>query len=461
MIKIFNTLTKEKQEFKPIDSNKIGIYVCGMTVYDYCHIGHARVMVAFDIITRHLKRKYANVVYVRNITDIDDKIINRIIETKQDLTTFTNFFIDAMHNDENSLNIIPPDIEPKATEHIDSMLYLVQKLIDKKLAYQAQNGDIYFSVRHFKNYGQLSGKNLDDLQAGNRVNIDTNKKDPLDFVLWKTAKINEPSWNAKWGAGRPGWHLECSAMSEHYLGNVFDIHGGGADLIFPHHENELAQSQGANNNQFVNYWMHVGFVNINEEKMSKSLNNFTTIKDAIKHYSGEILRYFIISSHYRSPLNYSEDNLISAENSLTRLYTGIRGLFINYGAMNEVALRYDFELRFNNALDDDFNTPVAISVLFDLLKELNSAKKQDLELAKSLAQLLRKLGGYLGLLQNEAVFFKQGIKLSDEVIEKKIKQRDQARVQKNFALADKIRNELVEHGIILEDSKNSTIWRKK
>ncbi len=461
MIRIFNTLTKKKQEFKPIDANKIGIYVCGMTVYDYCHIGHARVMVVFDVITRHLKHKYNNVVYVRNITDIDDKIINRIIETKQDLTTFTNFFIDAMHDDEKHLNVVPPDIEPKATEHIDSMLYLVQKLIDKKLAYQAKNGDIYFSVRYFKNYGQLSGKNLDDLQAGNRVDIDINKNDPLDFVLWKKSKPNEPSWNTNWGAGRPGWHLECSAMSEHYLGNTFDIHGGGADLIFPHHENELAQSQGANNNQFVNYWMHIGFVNINKEKMSKSLNNFTTIKDALKHYSGEVLRYFIISSHYRSPLNYSEDNLIGAQNSLTRLYIGIRGLFIDYGAMNEVALRYDFEIRFNNALDDDFNTPVAISVLFDLLKELNTARKQDLELAKSLAQLLRKLGGYLGLLQDEDIFFKQGIQLSDEVISKKITQRNQARIQKDFIMADKIRNELIGHGIILEDSTNDTTWRRE
>lgn len=461
MLKIFNTLSKEKQEFIPIDKNKIGIYVCGMTVYDYCHIGHARVMVAFDIITRHLRRHYDNVIFVRNITDIDDKIIKRALETKQNIGDLTDFFIAAMDEDEQALGVLKPDIEPKATEHIDSMLYLINKLVDKKLAYQANNGDIYFSVRKFHKYGQLANKKLDDLQSGIRIDIDNNKKDPLDFVLWKASKINEPSWNASWGAGRPGWHLECSAMSEYYLGNNFDIHGGGMDLIFPHHENEIAQSQGANDSVFANYWLHVGFVNVDQEKMSKSLNNFTTIKDALKHYRGEVLRYFIISSHYRSPLNYSEENLINAKNALTRLYIGIRDLTINEAAMAEVAIRYDFEIRFNAALDDDFNTPIAISILFEILKELNIAKENDVELAKSLAQLLRKLGNYLGILQDEIKFFTNNIKLSQKDITAQINARNNARANKDFATSDKIRNELEINGIILEDTQDGTTWRQK
>ena len=461
MLKIFNTLTRKKQEFMPIDENRIGIYVCGMTVYDYCHIGHARVLLMFDIIVRHLRRHFSKVCYVRNITDIDDKIIQRAIKNKEDIATLTRRFISLMREDEKALDVLPPDIEPKATDHIDDMLYLIQKLIDKKLAYQAVNGDIYFSTRTFLPYGRLSGRNLDELKIGARVEVNEHKKDVLDFVLWKSSKEHEPSWKASWGEGRPGWHIECSAMSMHYLGNHFDIHGGGMDLIFPHHENEIAQSQSAYKMQFANYWMHIGFVNIKQEKMSKSLGNFKTIRALLKKYSGETLRYFIINSHYRSPLNYSEENLIIAENALRRLYLGIRNLSIDNTAMSEVAIRYDFENNFIAALNDDFNTPIALSILFDLLKTLNQVKLNDLDQARSLAELLRKLGGYLGILQHEKDFFKRGIKLSNEQINKKIAERNQARKCKNFILSDAIRDELSAHNIILEDTANNTTWRRK
>ncbi len=461
MLKIFNTLTRNKQEFVPIDENRIGIYVCGMTVYDYCHIGHARVLVMFDIIARHLRRHFTKVCYVRNITDIDDKIIKQAIKNQEDIATLTARFTSAMHEDERALDVLSPDIEPRATDHIDDMLYLIQKLMDKKLAYQAMNGDIYFSTRAFSSYGKLSAKNLDELKIGARVDVNEYKKDVLDFVLWKASKEHEPSWRTSWGPGRPGWHIECSAMSMRYLGHHFDIHGGGMDLIFPHHENEIAQSQSAHETQFANYWMHLGFVNIKQKKMSKSIGNFVTIRNLLKKYSGETLRYFIISSHYRSPLNYSEENLIIAENTLRRLYLGIRDLFIDSTAMAEVVIRYDFKNNFIAALDDDFNTPVALSILFDLLKKLNQVRLYDLDQARSLAELLRKLGGYLGILQHEKDFFKRGIKLSDEQINQKIMERNQARKCKNFILSDAIRDELAAHNIILEDTQANTTWRCK
>lgn len=467
MLKIYNTATGKKENFTPINPEKIGVYICGMTVYDYCHIGHARVIVMFDMIVAQLRRQFPKVTYVRNITDIDDKIIQRAIQNNEDIYSLTTRFIAAMHEDEKALCAKKPDIEPKATQHIDAMLYLVQTLIDKDLAYQADNGDVYFCVRKFPKYGKLSGKNLDDLQSGARVDIDGFKRDPLDFVLWKATKPeninnpNDPSWNTNWGAGRPGWHLECSAMSGQYLGNHFDIHGGGMDLVFPHHENEIAQSKGAHNDGFANYWLHVGFVNIDEEKMSKSLGNFTTIRNALKHYQGEVLRYFIISSHYRSPLNYSEQNLINAKTALTRLYTGIRSLSISEAAMIEVAGRYDFEARFFDALEDDFNTPMALAVLFDLLKTLNTAKNTDIDQAKCLAQLLRTLAAHLGLLQDEKNFFTHGISLSDNDIDTKIQQRNQARIDKDFALSDKIRDALNQADILLEDGANGTTWRRK
>ncbi len=462
MLKIYNTLSKQKEVFHPIDPDKIGIYVCGMTVYDYCHMGHARVLVMFDVITRHLRRSFPKVEYVRNITDIDDKIIARAIENKEDIYSLTNRFIDAMHEDERALGVLEPDIEPRATDAMDQMFYMIKSLIEKGIAYQAKNGDVYYSVRKFEGYGKLSGKNLDDLEAGARVDVNSDKKDPLDFVLWKMAKIDEPSWESPWGNGRPGWHIECSAMSTHHLGNHFDIHGGGMDLSFPHHENEIAQSEGANGCTFVNTWMHVGFVNINDEKMSKSLNNFFTIRGVLENYDGETLRYFIMSSHYRSPLNFSDDNLNLAKTSLTRLYTAIRGLSASHAATNEVSQRFDFETKFNEALDDDFNTPIALSILFELAKLINSERDKDIDQTNALAQLLIKLGSYIGILQMDAdTFLKQGVDLDDEAIDAKIKQRDEAKAEKNFALSDQIRDELTELGIVLEDSSNGTSWRRK
>jgi len=462
MLKIYNTLSKQKETFHPISPDKVGMYVCGMTVYDYCHMGHARVLVMFDVITRHLRRNFPNVTYVRNITDIDDKIIARAIENGEDIYSLTNRFIDAMHEDELALGILPPDIEPRATDAIDQMFYMIKALIEKGIAYQAKNGDVYYSVRKFEYYGKLSGKNLDDLEAGARVDVNSDKKDPLDFVLWKMAKTNEPSWKSPWGNGRPGWHIECSAMSTHHLGNHFDIHGGGMDLSFPHHENEIAQSEGANNCNFVNTWMHVGFVNINDEKMSKSLNNFFTIRGVLESYDGETLRYFIMSSHYRSPLNFSDNNLNNAKASLTRLYTAIRGLRASDIASEEVSQRFDFESRFNEALDDDFNTPIALSVLFELAKLVNSERDKDIDQANALAQLLIKLGGYIGILQMAADdFLKQGVDLDDDAIDAKIKQRNEARANKDFAMSDQIRDELTELGIVLEDTSNGTGWRRK
>jgi cysteinyl-tRNA synthetase len=470
MLKIYNTLSKQKEVFHPINPNKVGMYVCGMTVYDYCHMGHARVLVMFDVITRHLRRHFPNVEYVRNITDIDDKIIKRAVENKEDIYSLTNRFIEAMHEDERALGVLAPDVEPRATDAIDQMFYMIETLIEKGIAYQGKSGDVYYSVRDFEGYGKLSGKNLDELEAGARVDIETDKRDPLDFVLWKMAKPSEPSWSSPWGDGRPGWHIECSAMSTHHLGNHFDIHGGGMDLTFPHHENEIAQSEGAHDCTFVNTWMHVGFVNIDNEKMSKSLNNFFTIRTVLESYDGETLRYFIMSSHYRSPLNFSDDNLDLAKSSLTRLYTAMRGLSASDAAMDEVSQRFDFEKRFNAALDDDFNTSIALSILFELAKLVNSEREKDIDQANALAQLLQKLGGYIGILQTDADSFlthtpeggakERGVDLADEHNDAKIKQRNEAKGNKDFALSDQIRDELIDLGVILEDSANGTSWRR-
>ncbi len=462
MLKIYNTLSKQKEVFHPINADNVGIYVCGMTVYDYCHIGHARVLVMFDVITRHLKRHFPRLTYVRNITDIDDKIIKRALENKEDINTLTKRFIDAMHEDERALGVLPPNIEPRATQTMEQIFYMIESLLEKGIAYQGHNGDVYYSVRDFANYGKLSGKNLDELEAGARVDVETDKKDPLDFVLWKMAKPSEPSWTSNWGEGRPGWHIECSAMSTHHLGNHFDIHGGGMDLTFPHHENEIAQSEGANGCSFVNTWMHVGFVNMNDEKMSKSLDNFFTIRNVLQSYDGETLRYFIISSHYRSALNFSNSNLDNAKSSLARLYTATRGLSATKVAMNEVSQRFDYEQRFIDALDDDFNTPIALSILFELAKMVNSQRQQDLDQANALAQLLKKLGNYLGILQTDTdTFLKQGATLSDTQIDEKIKQRNNARSNKDFVAADAIRDELDSLGIVLEDNTGTTTWRRK
>ena len=460
MLKIYNTLTNQKEEFQPIDANHIGIYVCGMTVYDFCHMGHARVLVMFDVITRHLRRTFPKVKYVRNITDIDDKIISRAIKNNEDIYTLTNRFIDAMHEDEKSLGVLSPDIEPRATDSIDKMIDMIDILSKQGLAYQGKNGDVFYSVRKFKEYGKLSGKNLDDLMAGARVDIQSNKKDPLDFVLWKKAKSDEPSWPSPWGDGRPGWHIECSAMSNHFISNHFDIHGGGMDLTFPHHENEIAQSEGANNCKFVNTWMHVGFVNIDDEKMSKSLNNFFTIRDVLKSYDGETLRYFLISSHYRSPLNYSEANIKSAQSGLKRLYNALKGLSIN--TEDSSISGTDYEEKFNEALNDDFNTPMALSILFEIAKQINIERITNPEKAGALSSQLVKLGNYIGILEyNAEEYLKLGSELSESEISKKIEQRETARNNKQFALSDQIRDELIELGIILEDSINGTSWRRK
>ena len=460
MLKIYNTLSKKKEEFQPIDANQVGIYVCGMTVYDFCHMGHARVMVMFDVITRHLRRNFPSVKYVRNITDIDDKIITRAIENNEDIYSLTNRFIDAMHEDETSLGVLSPDIEPRATDSIGKMIEMIESLSNKGLAYQGTNGDVFYSVRKFTEYGKLSGKNLDDLMAGARVDVESHKKDPLDFVLWKKAKSDEPSWESPWGNGRPGWHIECSAMSNHFISNHFDIHGGGMDLTFPHHENEIAQSEGANDCKFVNTWMHVGFVNIDDEKMSKSLNNFFTIRDVLKTYDGEALRYFLISSHYRSPLNYSETNIESAQSALLRLYNAIKGL--NHHSFNPELIEVDYETRFNAALNDDFNTPMALSILFEIAKQINIERTTNPKKASALSSQLVKLGNYIGILNHNAdEYLKQGSDLSESEISKKIDQREAARNSKDFAMSDQIRDELLELGIILEDSINGTTWRRK
>lgn len=459
MLKIYNTLSNQKEEFRPIDSNNVGIYVCGMTVYDFCHMGHARVLVMFDVITRHLRRNFTSVKYVRNITDIDDKIIARAAENNEDIYSLTNRFIDAMHEDEMALGVLSPDIEPRATESIDKMIDMIESLSKQDLAYQGKNGDVFYSVRKFKDYGKLSGKNLDDLLAGARVDVESDKEDPLDFVLWKKAKSDEPSWPSPWGDGRPGWHIECSAMSNHFISNHFDIHGGGMDLTFPHHENEIAQSEGANNCKFVDTWMHVGFVNIDDEKMSKSLNNFFTIRDVLDKYDGETLRYFLISSHYRSPLNFSEANIESAKSGLKRLYNATKGLSAK---MDDVPLEAEYEERFNVALNDDFNTPIALSILFEIAKRINIERTTNLEKANALAMQLIRLGNFLGILEyNAEDYLKQGSELSETEISNKISQREAARNSKDFAMSDQIRDELLELGIILEDSVNGTTWRRK
>ncbi len=460
MLKIYNTLSNQKEKFQPINPNQVGIYVCGMTVYDFCHMGHARVLVMFDVITRHLRRNFSNVKYVRNITDIDDKIISRALENNEDIYSLTNRFIDAMHEDERALGVLSPDIEPRATDSIDQMKDMIESLSNQGLAYQGKNGDVFYSVRKFKDYGKLSGKNLDDLMAGARVDVESNKEDPLDFVLWKRAKTGEPSWSSPWGDGRPGWHIECSAMSNHFISNHFDIHGGGMDLTFPHHENEIAQSEGANNCKFVNTWMHVGFVNIDDEKMSKSLNNFFTIRDVLEKYDGETLRYFLISSHYRSPLNFSETNIESAQSALKRLYIALKGYTENTEDKSPIDINY--EERFNEALNDDFNTPIALSILFEIAKQINIERISNPKKANALSAILIKLGNFVGILEyNAEEYLKQGSELSEAEISEKIAQREAARNSKDFAMSDQIRDELVELGIILEDSVNGTTWRRK
>lgn len=458
-MQIYNSLTRTKQEFIPLEPGKVRMYVCGMTVYDYCHIGHARVMVVFDVVVRYLRYKGYQVTYVRNITDIDDKIIRRAHETGQDMRALTDCFIQAMHEDTQALGIQPPDLEPRATETMDAIQALIQRLLDGGFAYRADNGDVYYDVSRFARYGELANKQLEDLRAGARVEIDDVKTDPLDFVLWKAAKPQEPRWPSPWGPGRPGWHIECSAMASMHLGAHFDIHGGGMDLKFPHHENEIAQSEAASGHKYVNYWMHNGFVQINDEKMSKSLGNFFTVREVLARYQPEVIRFFIIASHYRSPLNYSDEHLDHAKASLARLYTALRGL-----PVAETDSDADYENRFRAAMDDDFNTPEALAVLFDLAREINRVRSSHEDNLIYLGNTLRQLGGVLGLLQDEPDAFLQDSQqhpgLSAAEIEMLIAQRSTARKAKEWAKADRIREQLAAAGVLLEDNPQGTTWRR-
>jgi cysteinyl-tRNA synthetase len=461
MLKIYNTLTRDKAELRPIEPGKIRMYVCGMTVYDYCHLGHARVMVVFDVVYRYLRALGYEVTYVRNITDIDDKIINRANERGESFDALTERFIAAMREDAEALGVLPPTEEPRATGHMREILGMIETLIARGHAYAADNGDVYYAVASFPGYGRLSGKDPEELRAGARVEIGEAKRDPLDFALWKAAKPGEPAWASPWGDGRPGWHIECSAMSTCALGNHFDIHGGGADLQFPHHENEIAQSEGATGEPFVNLWMHNGFVRVNEEKMSKSLGNFFTVREVLERYRPEEVRYFILTSQYRSPLNYDDESLQGARAALTRLYTALRGL-------PQVAPRggEPFCERFTLAMDDDFNTPVALAVLFDLVREVNRLRSEDEPKAAALGAQLRHLGGVLGILQSDPDAYLQGGMgaaaggLSDAEIDDLIRQRRVARQDRQWAEADRIRDALAEAGVVLEDGAQGTTWRR-
>lgn len=461
MLKIFNTLTRQKEEFKPIHAGKVGMYVCGITVYDLCHIGHGRTFVAFDVVARYLRFLGYDVNYVRNITDIDDKIIKRAQENNESFVSLVDRMVVEMHKDFDALNILRPNSEPRATKHIPDIIEIVEQLLNRDHAYIAENGDVMFSVPSDADYGKLSRQDLDNLQAGARVDVVDAKRNPMDFVLWKMSKAGEPSWPSPWGAGRPGWHIECSAMNCKELGNHFDIHGGGADLIFPHHENELAQSSCAHDGEYVNTWMHSGMVMVDREKMSKSLGNFFTVRDVLKHYDAETIRYFLMSGHYRSQLNYSEDNLKQARASLDRLYTALRGMDPDAASQGGEA----FEARFRQAMDDDFNTPEAYSVLFDMAREVNRLKVELPQAAAGLAAALRQLAAVLGLLQQDPEqYLQSNVQASaDDVaeIEALVKQRIEARAAKQWALADQARDRLTELGIILEDGAEGTIWRRK
>lgn len=455
MLQIHNTLTRQKEIFQPITHGKVGMYVCGVTVYDYCHLGHARTYSSVDVIINYLRFRGYAVNYVRNITDIDDKIIKRAHENGTDFTSVTQQFTQAMHEDFAALGLSAPDHEPRATEFIPQMCKLIEELIAKGHAYVGGNGDVYFDVRSFPSYGCLSHHDIEQLESGARVEISEVKRDPLDFVLWKLAKPGEPSWDSPWGKGRPGWHIECSAMSQQLLGQTFDIHAGGRDLIFPHHENEIAQSEAASGEKFVNVWMHAGFLQIEKEKMSKSLGNFVTIRDVLREHQPEVLRYFLVASHYRSPLIYGADALQQAKQSLARFYTALRHL-----PQAQPVKDSTFEAQFIAAMDDDFNTPIALSVLFDLAHEIQRLREKDMQAAAAHGALLRQLGKVLGLLQNDADSFLQSGG-SDDVakIEALIEKRQQARREKNWAEADRVRAELDAMSITIEDGPGGTTWK--
>lgn len=456
-LSIYNTLSKTKEPFRPLEGNQVRMYVCGMTVYDFCHIGHARVMVAFDVVTRWLRQRGYDVTYVRNITDIDDKIIRRANENGEPFEALVERMIAAMHEDEARLNVLRPDLEPRATGHIDGMFSMIQTLIDKGYAYAPGNGDVYYRVGKFVGYGKLSRRKIEDLKIGARIEVDEAKEDPLDFVLWKAAKPGEPSWQSPWGAGRPGWHIECSVMSTCCLGETFDIHGGGPDLVFPHHENEIAQSEAATGKQYANAWMHAGAVRVDGEKMSKSLGNFFTIREVLEKYQPEVVRYLLVSSHYRSPINYSEDSLKEAKGALERFYTALRGLPEVPAGGGEA-----FVERFGAAMDDDFNSPEACAVLFDMARETNRLRDTDPQAAAALAARLKELAGVLGVLQmSPDAFLQAGAegKVDAAEVDALIAARLQARAEKNWAESDRIRDQLTVMGVVLEDGKGGTTWR--
>ena len=455
-LRIYNTLSRELEEFTPLQPQHVRMYVCGMTVYDFCHLGHARSMIAFDVVQRWLKASGYQVTYVRNVTDIDDKIIQRALANKESIRDLTHRMIEALHQDADALGIERPQHEPRATDHVPHMLELIGQLESKGLAYRAPNGDVNYSVRRFPGYGKLSGKSLDELQAGERVAVESGKQDPLDFVLWKSAKPQEPDevkWASAFGAGRPGWHIECSAMSCHLLGTTFDIHGGGADLQFPHHENEIAQSEGAHGVPLAKYWMHNGFINVDNEKMSKSLGNFFTIRDVLQRYDAETVRFFVVRSHYRSPLNYSDVHLDDARAALKRLYTALQA--VPPQAAGPIDWSQPHAARFLQAMNEDFGTPEAVAVLFDLASEVNRSKES------GLATLLKSLGGVLGLLQQAPMdYLQSGSALDESAITDLIGQRQAAKAAKNFAQADQIRKELLDMGVVLKDSASGTTWER-
>ena len=453
-IKFYNSLTNQKEDFVPISEGEVGMYVCGMTVYDNCHLGHARAMMAFDIVARYLRYQGYKVNFIRNITDIDDKIIERAYENKEKIEDLTARTIASMQEDFLKLGLEPPNKEPRATDHIEGMIKMIVDLIDKGNAYHSKTGDVFFSVRTFPEYGKLSNKNIDELNPGSRIEEDESKEDPLDFVLWKSAKPNEPSWESPWGPGRPGWHIECSVMSLENLGEHFDIHGGGPDLLFPHHENEIAQSECASNCKLANYWMHSGLLKINGEKMSKSLGNFAMLKDLFNSYHPDVIRYYLISSHYRSALNFDNESLGQARSALTRLYQAL-----SLASSKESDIDGDSVKEFVNSMNDDLNTPEALSTLFRLARLINSSK--DVQDRTKYSSTMKELGMVLGLLnESPDVFFQHGASLSDEEIEAQIKERNIARKAKDFKRADQIRDDLVAKGILLDDSSDRTTWKK-
>ncbi len=459
VLQVYNTLTRKKEPFVPLEPGKVKMYVCGVTTYDYCHIGHARMFVAFDVISRYLRHRGFKVTYVRNITDIDDKILKRAKENGELFSDLTARFIKASHEDEAALFVQRPDIEPRATAHIDQIIALIERLIRDDFAYKVSSGDVYYAVSQFAHYGALSNKNPEELLAGARIEIGELKRDPRDFALWKAAADGEVGWDSPWGYGRPGWHIECSAMSTCCLGDSFDIHGGGTDLVFPHHENEIAQSEAATGKQFSRYWLHNGAVRVDNEKMSKSLGNFFTVRDVLQKYSGEVIRYLLIASHYRSPINYAEQGLHQASMALERFYTALRGLPFDT-ARDLVNSR--FEKAFCAAMDDDFNTPVALGVLFDLAREINRQRETDSETAAQLGRVLVRLGQVIGILQTDPDTFLKG-RHEGEVdaahIDALILQRREARANKDWALADQIRDKLAAMKVVVEDSADGSVWR--